>query len=136
MQFPAGWTPNALVAHAPGLVAEPLRLRLDARHEFALRRGGLVRVVRGVRPPEGVELTLRRKDGLPLRDDAGALGKVTYAAGVTLDEPAVVVGPFVPGDVALVVECGRTVLADVTAHVVADETVEVRLPLADAMPRR
>jgi hypothetical protein len=79
---------------------------------------------------------LRRKDGLPLRNDVAAFGVSTWATDVELDESAVVVGPFVPGDVDLVVCCGATAIADVTAHVVESETTDVRLPLAARLPER
>lgn len=136
IEFPAGWTPNALVIVAPGLVAEPQRLVVGARHDFTLVRGGVVRVLRGIRPPEGVALMLRRRDRLPIRVDAKEPGSVGIGSEFILGEPKIVLGPFAPGDVALEVTMGPTVVAEMTAHVVAGETTDLRLPFAERLLAR
>ncbi len=134
VEYGAFWQRVAAQVFADGLVTQPFRLDRPGRDLLSLVPGGTVRVVRGVAPPEGVVLVLRRADGLPFMCGSPP-GSGDFHTEVELDEPAVVVGPLPEGDVALVVSYGRTPLVEFTAQVRGGETTEVRLPLAERLSR-
>jgi hypothetical protein len=130
--LPSGWTPRAVMASAKGLRAGPIPFVVGGRHELALRPCGCLRIARGVLPPDDVGLVLRRKDRLPIAIEEQK-GERASRAAVLLDAPEVAVGPFPEGDVAFVVSYLKTDLVEFTAHVVAGETTDVRLPLAEKL---
>ena len=124
--------------------SDPVVVEADRRHVLRLRPAGWLRVARGVRPPDDVEIRLRRRDGQPI---PFVDGWTSFGSGpklrapdtepaIALDRPAVHLGPFPEGDVALVASYAGRDLAEVTAHVVAGEITEIRLPLAERLPAR
>jgi hypothetical protein len=126
-----------IAARADHLVAEPVPVAPDRRHTLVLRPAGFLRVMRGVRPPDGVSLVLRRADGGPMANPlTDAESPWPCGDRVTLDEPAICVGPLPEGDVALVVSYAGVDFGRMSAYVVAGTETEVRLPLADGLPAK
>jgi hypothetical protein len=130
---PPAW-PSALVyATADGLVSAAAAFDPQLPITLPLRPAGRVGVARSVRPPHGVDLVLRRKDGGPMPCGDG-LGPEWQVVSLRLRDLAhVVVGPLPAGDVTFVVSYGGLDLAEVTARVAPDTTTEVTLPFAQRL---
>ena len=119
-----------IAARARGMVAEPVALAPDRRHALVLRPAGGLRVLRGVAPPEGVRLVLRRADGGPLANpESDATRPWPIEDCVPLDDAEIPVGPLPEGDVELIVSYAGVDLARVTATVLAGKWSVVHLPL-------
>ncbi len=128
--------PFEAIAVGPGVASEALGLEAGRLHEFVLRPAGCLRVVRSVRPPDGVELVLRRKDGRVFCDGSEAPDRIDAMHAILLEEPETRVGPLPEGDVTFLVCAGSATLAEVIARVVPFRTTDLVLPLADRLGRR
>jgi len=128
--------PIEILAAAPDRASDPMPLLPGRRHDLALRLGGYLRVVRGVRPPDGVELWLRRRDGLPFCDGTPEIASIDAVHEIALDEAEVRIGPFPEGEITFVVRSASATVAEVTARVVPCRTVDLVLPLAERLGRR
>jgi hypothetical protein len=126
------WSSAFVCATADGLATAAAHFDAARPLVLTLPPAGYLCVFRGIRPPEQVDLVLRRKDGRPFPYEHYA-NQPQHVVSLKLTQPSFVVGPLPEGDVTFVVSCAGRDLAEATAHVVAGTTTDVRLPLAERL---
>jgi hypothetical protein len=126
--------PLFAVAWANDSVSEFVLFESERRHELVLRPTGELRILVGADLPPDVWLRIRRRDGRPVPWH-GEAGCTAVAPTVGLGACFGRIGPLPEGDVRLVVSYADLDLAEFSAHVVAGETTEVRVPLSGRSPR-